>query len=824
MVRLGATLLLSALVLTGLSVPLGPLPPLGALLEPFGGFWTVAEDAVPVYRQTLGFPGLEGPVEVFRDQDYVPHVFAESDEDLFRAVGYLHASDRLFQMDLQRRAATGSLAEVLGPEFVETDRFFRSIGMNWAVERTLEAYDEATLTVLEAYAEGVNARLREVGSRGLPLEFKLLNYEPRPWTPADSIAFVKLMGWSLSGTFEDLELQLFVDAYGLEAAEELFPVDMPLQPIPIVRPGHPPLPPPAMGSSEAPASLDRETLQGLLAWAQTAERVVAPFQGLGSNNWAVAPERSATGSALLANDPHLALNLPALWYQMRLASPSFNVHGVSLLGVPLVVLGFNENIAWGFTNVGADVVDFYVEELDPTDPTRYRHANEWKEFEVREEVIRVRGAADIPLQINITVHGPMITEAGERVAVNWTGHLPTFEVRAGLRLNRATNWDEFRAALVDFHVPAQNVVYADGEGNIGIVVNGLYPIRSPECPGPQPAGRLPMDGASGDCGWVGVVPMEEVPDEFNPRQGYVLSANQKPVGPWYGHYLGWSWADRYRAERIDEVLAASEAHDDETMKALQLDHVSKAAEAFVPFLLEAYDEAGLQGPEIHPRAAEVIRLLRDWDFVMDKDRAEPSIYWIWLHHYREATFRDEWREAGLEGVRLPSVTVLEWLSLNEASFPWFHDVSTPQEETRDAILLRALVEALDFLVEEMGQEPEDWTWDRLHRIQLRHLTGLGALSTAVLPRDGGSFTVDVAHGGFRDGRLLVTTGPSWRLVVDLGTPIRAWGVYPGGQSGNPLSPHYADLWALWMDGEYQVLGLPSQEAIEVPVAANGRRY
>ncbi|MFQ5837746.1 MAG: penicillin acylase family protein [Thermoplasmata archaeon] len=813
-VKLAAILILSGLFLTAFSVPIGPLPPIGDLLEPLGGIWTVGEDAVPVYQQTLNLPGSTGPVRVFRDQYWVPHVFADNDTDLYIAVGYLHASDRLFQLDMQRRAATGSLSEVLGPSTLETDKFLRSIGLKYASERTLEDTDNETLGALQAYALGVNAYIGEVTPNRLPLEFKLLNYRPKQWEPLDSIAFVKLMGWSLSGGFTDLELKLFEDAFGPEAAEELFPVEMPLQ-LPIIPPGPPQPTSEVYEASASPPDLSRTAVKDLLARYSAVKPILGPFQLLGSNNWVVGSEKSATKAPMLANDPHLSLTMPSIWYQVRLSSPSYNVYGVSLLGLPLAVLGFNDRIAWGMTNVGADVVDFFVEEVNPENEMQYLYRGQWENFTVREEVIQVRGGGSVTLQMKISVHGPIVTRLEQTVAMQWTGHMPTSEFRALLRLNKASDWEEFRAALKDFHVPAQNIVYADVEGNIGIIVNGLYPIRG------KGLGRVPVDGSSGEYDWVGFVPFEEVPSSFNPKQGFLVSANQKPTRPGYSYYLGWEWADRYRAERINDFLKESDSLTLDDMRTLQNDHFSVAAREFVPFLIEAFDSLGDRGASLHPDVPPAIDLLKAWDYMMEASEVAPSLYWMWLYNYREATFRDNWDDAGLAQVGPPSVTILEKMTKFEPSSSWFDVVTTGQVETRDDIIRTAFASALDYLEEEMGAQVEDWVWGDLHRLQVRHLTELDILGSGILPRDGGSFTVDVAHGSFSDGRLLVTSGPSWRMIVDLRQPVVGDGTYPGGQSGNPLSPHYSDLLDLWLEGDYQSLELTSEVALKAGVARRG---
>ncbi len=817
--KLASTLIVSALVITVLSVSLGPLPPIGNLLEPLGGVWTIAEDASPVRRQTLSFAGLQQPVEVYRDNFYVPHIFAKNDMDLHMAVGYLHAYDRLFQMDMQRRAGRGDLSEVLGASMLETDKFLRSIGLKYAAELTLEAYDTETLEVLEAYAAGVNTRIREVAPNALPLEFKLLSYKPRPWVSLDSIVVNKFMGWDLSGEFTDLELKLFQEAFGPEATEELFPIQIPF-PLPIIPEESSPAAPSPRDLTPS-ADLSQDTVRELLALKSSLDPLLGQFRSLGSNNWVVSGSRTDTGAPILANDPHLDLTLPSIWYQMRLSSPSYNVYGVSLTGAPVVVIGFNEHIAWGFTNVGADVVDFFEEKTRPGNENEYLYRGQWVDFDTRQETIHVKGRASVTFEMKISKHhGPVITSRGQTVAMQWTGHRPTFEVKALLSLNKASNWGEFRAALADFHVPAQNVVYADDAGNIGIVVNGLYPIRK------NGLGRLPVDGSNGTYDWVGFIPFDEVPSAFNPDQGFLVSANQKPTLE-NEPYLGWSWLNRYRAARINEVLGESNSISVEDVKALQLDHVSVAAREFVPLLLQAFRSLTDSGASLHPKAPEAIQRLEGWDYDMDAEEVPPTLYWMWIWNFMKATFRDEWDDKGLSQVRFPSMSVLEALAKFDRTSAWFDDVETQSKvEVLEDIVRNSFMETLDNLVQLMGTEMDDWLWGSLHVIQVRHLTELDALSSDVMPRDGGSFTVDVASSSLSYGRVLVTSGPSWRMIVDFSPTLTGGlptglGAYPGGQSGHPLSPHYEDLLVLWMRGEYHDLRL-SREA-DLSAAPPSRR-
>ncbi len=710
------------------------------------------------------------------------------------------------------------MAEVFGQSFVETDRFIRTVGLPWASERTLQAADNETQEALQAYADGVNAYISEVSPLDLPLEFKLLNYRPASWQPLDTIALTKFLGWSLSGSFEDLQLSLFLDAYGQEAVDELFPINSPF-PIPII-PQEPSgvSPSPSVHYTSPGPAASRGLMRNLLSREAQMGPILGKFESMGSNNWVVSGERTSSGAPILANDPHLGLTAPAIWYMLRLSSPSFNVYGVSLLGAPLPVLGYNEHISWGFTNVGADVVDFFIEEVRPGNDLQYLYRGQWTNFEVRDEVIGVRGGGSVHFQLRISRHGPVISDLevasgfDDTIAMQWTGHQPTQEFRAIFNVNKASNWEEFRAALEDFHVPAQNIIYADAAGNIGLLVNGLYPVRD------RGLGRFPVEGSSGDYDWNGSVRYDQIPASYNPDQGFLVSANQIPTLE-SEPYLGWSWADRYRAARINEVLNSTERVSVDDVKALQLDHVSVAAREFVPYLIDAFRTLPDRGASLHSKAPGAISLLASWDYEMVVEDVAPTLYSHWISTYRTSTFVDEWMAADLEGVNFPSLTVLENMTKFKPSSRWFDDVGTSGSEERDDIIRRAFVDALDDLEENFSADMSTWRWGDLHVLQLVHLTGLMPLSSDVVPRPGDASTVDVAGYSLSDGRFLVTSGPSWRLVVDYsptltGSVAAAYGVYPGGQSGRALSPHYMDLFELWRSGEYVDLGLTEGDDFE----------
>lgn len=784
------TVALSAVFLILLSTPMGILPPIGGLANPGGGIWVVGEGAAHPIRQEISFPELQSTVTVYRDRLGIPHIFAANEHDLFFAQGYVHAQDRLWQMDVTRRVGLGELAEAFGPsigdlDVVELDTFIRTIGLPHLARTFAAETDPAApyARAAAAYAEGVNAYLRVTGTLGLPLEFKLLNYGARPWTTADSLAVGLYLTWSLSGTFEDLDLSLIAEGIGIDAVNELFPIEGPFQrpvdPHPGTKGGG------LFGEGFGVAARD------VLAKESALTALIGSGPLFGSNNWAVAGNRTDTGKPRLANDPHLSFQLPAIWYENHLVGGGFDVYGVSLPGVPTVVLGQNRNIAWGATNVGGDVIDLYRETVDGD---RYLFEGSWRDLDVRPETIRVKGGEPIALTVRSTVHGPLVTERGQTLAMRWTGTEGKDLLRAFYEINRAGDWTDFTNALQSYTVAAQNFVYADTAGHIGIRSNGLYPIRNFDA-------RFVAEGATGMNEWTGFVPFDEYPQAFDPDEGYVLSANQQPQHDGYPYYMGWSWDPGYRARRIAEIFEADDRVTADDLAAMQLDTLDVMAREFTPYVVRA-----VSGNCASAACTSALAATQAWDFRMDPELAAPAIWWRFANHLREQMFTDEWQAAGIDGLLWPFPNVMEDLLKNDPDSPWWDDVRTAARETWDDIVRRAWGFAVDDLVAELGPSVSTWRWGDVHHRTFAHLTALGPLSRGPFRSGGSTLTVNVAPGD------LASAGPSWRLLADLSDLTKSRGVYPGGQSGNPLNPHYDDLLALWLDGEYHDFVLPMSAA------------
>jgi len=776
-------------------------------------------------RSELPLPGLSAPAEVYRDRYGIPHIYARSTEDAYFALGYLHATDRLFQMELFRRRASGTLAEIFGKSALEEDIFIRQLGLRRSVEGAWRDPRFETKLKMEivGYCAGVNARLRELEGRGFPEVFRNLGFTPAAWTPVDALVFLKYMAWDQSGTDTDVWMGMLVQKLGLETVEELFPLDRPYE-IPTVAPGlspaRPTLPTPSgqvPGGAIVAALCERRTATVLdsigdrstsfpAGYADAARELHSRFVSgrfgsqfsFGSNNWAIDGTKSATGKPILANDPHLGFSLPSIWYTAHLVAPGLNVMGVTFAGSPYVIIGHNERIAWGFTNMQADAVDYFIEKTDAQRPNQYFYKGAWHETLRRTEEIAVRGEPPVRLEIESTVHGPLVTNHGLRLALSWMGLGPTLDAMAIAHLSTARNVSDFREALRDLSVPALNVVYADADGNIAMAPHGALPLRK------RGQGRWPVDGSTGEFDWVGTIPDDQLPFALNPPQHYVASANGRPAAVGYPHYLGWMWDASYRTRRIHELLRTHDHITSGQMEQFQMDAHDVAAEAFVPVLVSAYDHKPFGDATVKAAIEE----LRHWNFEATPESVAPTIWWAWFKKFPDSVWKDNFDAAGVEpwagswgysgtNQRLPIVEVLEYLTRENPNSAWFDDVRTPQVETRDDVMASSFVAAVEQLVKESGGGVREWKWEKTNVLKLHSLSQQSALDRGGMTVRGDGFTLCPGGEGGE-----VSGGASWRMVVDLANPAHSFGVYPGGQSDDPTSPHYDDLVKPWADGNY----------------------
>jgi penicillin amidase len=658
-----------------------------------------------------------------------------------------------------------------------------------------------------AYADGVNAFIDGLGRRDLPFEYRLLGARPSPWKPVYSLYLLKVMGWNLAYWNGDLRRLRLHAHVGEAAAAALFPVHSPIQQP--IQPNGESGPrsdfrriPPPRGPDIAALELvrDLEAALGPLADARGSDSEPPP---LGSNNWAVAPARTASGYALLAGDPHLELTLPAIWHEAHIAvAGELDVYGVTIPSVPAVLIGFNRDVAWSFTNTGADVIDFYEEEFDdPEAPTRYLVDGEWRPLTRRIEQYRGRGGTVLAVDTLYHTHrGPVVTREDRRLSMRWTVLESSVETRTFWDANRASSVEEWLDAIAPFAAPAQNGIVADRNGTIAIRSTGRFPLH------PDGVGLEVRDGSVGASDWIGFWPLERYPTSVNPEQGYLASSNQQPIDPQVDPtYLGANWPTPWRAIRINTLLAADSAVTPDAMRRYQTDPGNARADMFLPFFLDAV-RVRSEVAEVDPRTREAARLLAEWDRLYTKENERAVLFEYAVSELNQRVW-DELLLPPEEGrsarrVFTPSSVVLASL-LHQPESVWWDDRRTPDvAEERDGILVECLAEALDRVKEDHG-EPGDggWRWDGIRHANIYHMLGIPSLSALDLPLQGGSGNLNPSSGSGRHGA-------SWRMVVELGPEVRAWSVYPGGQSGNPMSPYYADRITKWVNGELDPVLFP----------------
>ena len=769
-------------------------------------------------------PGLEAPVEVIRDRHGIPHIAAGSEEDALYALGFVHAQDRMWQMEMNRRIGSGRLSEVLGAAALETDRLLRVLGLRHRAKASLEHLEPASRDRLAAYARGVNAWIES--RRGpLPPEFLVLGVEPAPWTATDSALVPKLMSLDVARewTRDRMRLRLskvlppdriadFYTPYRADkprgvvpartgASSSLAPasgspaLDTSRHARAAVAPGS--VPPPFETPSPDPA------LSRMLS-------ALAPIRGYpGSNSWVVDGTRSATGKPLLANDPHLGLTVPSIWYLAHLSWPGVDVVGATLPGMPVMVLGHNGRVAWGVTNTGPDVQDLFIERVDASDRSRYLAPDGWRAFDVRRERIRVEDGDDVVLEVRESRHGPVLgdmfnergrsNEAGEVLAIAWTALRDDDRtLRAALGLPHVRDWKSFVANARDFHSPQVNITYADVDGNIGFLAPGLVPIRRGR-PDERP-GTVPRPGWEARHDWQGFVPFEELPRVHNPAGGAIVTANHQVVPDRYPHHITFEWAGGYRAERIMEKLSERHRHDVAGFRALQHDRISLFARALLPRLRRVADPPGAGETVERARA-----LLDAWDADMDPERPEPLIFHAWIWEFGRLVSADELGalQRSAWGRKGPFIQrVLEERGV------WCDDGGTVAVETCAQMLRRALVTAMDRLARDHGDDPGAWRWGDAHVALARHRpfgrTPLAPLFNLSGPAPGSTHAVNAfSFSPLSEARPFASThGPGMRAIYDLADLDRSLFTLSTGASGNVLSPWYRNLEKRWRDGEY----------------------
>ena len=805
-INLAAALVVSAAVLYVAFFPSGPLPALGPAFNPTTGAWTMAADA-QVTDRTLSLSGLEQPVRVVFESNGTAHVTAQTDHDLFLATGYVHARFRLFQMDLLRRQGAGRLSEVVGKAAIDTDTFELQLGLLRTAQaewNALQAGDPLRQALI-AYAQGVNDRIREAESmHQLDAMFTLLGYEPKPWTPLDSLLVKGDMTQTLNFTDTPLVMALLNKSLGADLTSEWFPLlppnpQSPYDPGPYFKDA----PAPIQTASDVSA-IDAESAAALYQrLAALPEGLIA--HGGASNNWAVAGAKSVSGGALLAGDPHLHLTLPAIWFQMTQDSPSYHTSGVAIPGTIGVLIGHNQHIAWSLTDAQNQQTFFYVEKEDASHPGKYFWNGTWTPYKTVSYDIPVLRGATRHLKVKISVHGPVISERGQTTSVWWAGNIPSQDLTVLMGIGRASSWTEFRDALRDWYSPTHNFVYADDKGNIGLISAGYYPQVPARA---QP--WLPMPG-TGEYDVTGTIPYADIPQAYDPPDNIIWSANQRQVTAGYPYYIGTAsnfFDAGYRANEIHRVLSQPGKLSAADMQALQTDTRDFLASEMVPVLLQS-----LSGEKLTPNESLVVDALRGWDYRMDTNSVAATIWWHYWGWYMTETFGPWWKSRAVPfdmGEVWDGLTQdLETWTLTDPNNGAFSAPGVGSRSAKDAER-KSFHKLITDLAKMYGPDPRTWTYGRAHKRVLENLAQVRGLNYGPRP-DRGDGNTPLAAGGYPS-----THGPSWRMVVDWGAgSFNA--IYPGGQSENPASSWYTNRVTTWWDGRYAPM-LDSTHAAAAPGA------
>jgi penicillin amidase len=799
----------------------GEVPPLGALLSPSSGLWSNAADDLPA-SATAKIPALSDAVEIRYDARSVPHIFAKTDEDAARALGYVVARDRLFQLEVQSRAGEGTLTELVGDVALPADQQTRRLGMSRAAEKQFAALDTAgpLYRTLRAYAEGINAYRTSLSSAQLPMEYKLLQKTPREWLPLHSMNLLMRMGFTLAHAPIELDLLQARALVGDSAARAMWdassPVQEPIQPAPRNAPRDAlvPLPAPGTPSVEATRMLTAMGMgSGPLRWgsdsALSADDRYALQQerAFASNNWAVAPSRSASGLALLAGDPHLELTLPSIWYEVHMVSGTRDVGGVAIPGLPGIAIGYTRALAWSFTNTGGDVMDFWRETVDNAAlPRTYELDGKQEPLEMRVEPYRNKDGRVIATDtVYYTHRGPMRKQGATWLSMRWTVLEAGTELLGFAAGVYATTAEGFLDSLAaHYKAPAQNMIVADTAGTIAIRSTGLHPIRAN-----KGRGTDILDGRTRANDWQGFRTLSQYPQSVRPAQGFLASANQEPIDPQLDSlYLGTdAHYEIWRALQINRLLRADSSMTPDKMRRLHSDPGSVRAERLVPALVSAA-RARIAAGEGSPSLAAAEKILAAWDRRYTRDNTGARLFETSLARLSGLLW-DELIPADSAAPQVrPSESRLLQLLPDSSNLWWDDRRTTNVREDRDRLIARALVAAYDTLVVDFGDPAvTPWTWGRVAPAHPRHLLRLDGFSAAPTPIDGGRGTLNPSVGS-----RLANFGASWRMVVELDKQPRIMAVYPGGQSGNPASPRYLDRLAMWGTGSLDSVRTPRTPA------------
>lgn len=792
--------IISAAITTGLVVVLHTklvLPaPLGNLLSPQHGIWQNAEKANEDFTADLKFPQLNGNVSVYLDDRLVPHIFAENENDAYFVQGYLHAKFRLWQMELQTLSAAGRASEIIGEKALEHDREFRRLGMVYAAEiAEKELEKDATIKAeCDAYTSGVNAYINSLTESTLPLEYKLIGYKPELWSNLKTSLFLKYMSYDLAAGEDDFEMTNAKSFFSSDDFAKLFPaIQDSLDPI--IPKGTPFQPQKVF--PKTPLNVDSVYFNTKQVTVKENEK---PDKGNGSNNWAVSGKKTKSGAPILCNDPHLGLNLPSLWYEIQISTPAFNAYGVSFPGAPSVIIGFNDSCAFGFTNGGRDVRDYYEVQFKDKTRMEYLFNGTYHYTKFRIDTIKVKGRPDFidsvayvqlgnnwcPVMFDETYTGGRTT-GNKNYAVRWTAHDPSNELKIFTMLNHARNYTDYSAAVTNLQTPGQNCLFASKNGDIAIRTQGNWPAKW------KGQGDFIMPGIDTSYLWQGMIPQDEIPFQYNPERGFVSSANQKPVDETYPYYLGRNYP-MYRGYQINRRLNNMSAVTPQDMMALQTDNYNALAEMAMPLFLKNIRENDLNTDE-----KKYLKILKGWNLRNDVGSKGATVFEKLWELFQDVVFKDEYEKAP-KVVQYPFESSLLEGILKDSVYKYLDNTNTPQVESFSDNLTAAFKATAAALKTKEAEGKLDW--EKYKATHINHLAKLAPFSRMNLPIGGGGHNINATKE---------VHGPSWRMVISLTQKTEAYGVYPGGQSGNPGSKFYDNFVDQWAAGKYYTLWVMSKE-------------
>lgn len=769
---------------------------LAAIVGSLAMFWL--SGSLPLEEGRMRVKGISASTDIIRDRFGIPHIKANNLADAMYSLGVVHAQDRLWQMEMGRRAIAGRLSEVAGTATLDTDKFLRGLGLENVAAQTIPQFDPVTRQVLDAYSAGVNHIIQTQSDSidPLPPEFVLARLDPEPWQPKDSVGLTKGMALFLSGNFYDelMRARLLADL-GKEKLIELY------QPYPGEK---------LLDIPDELASLfQKPEVSHLIESNHRQILANLPFgydAHNGSNNWAVDGTRTTSGRPLLANDPHLGLSIPSTWYFAHLETPEIKVIGATLPGVPGIVLGRTDRIAWAYTNTGPDTQDLYLERINPTNDNEYQTPTGWQSFESVDEIIQVKGEDPYVLKLRRTRHGPVLSDfwknaqkaapQGYALALRWTA-LETSDMtfQSGIKVLTASNWGQFREAMADYHAPQQSILYADVDGNIGFIAPAKVPIRHPDN---KLKGTIPQPGWDPVYDWQGTIPFEELPQILNPSTGTLMTANARVVPDDYPYYINRDWADPERAQRIRDLLAERHTHSIESFKAIQTDHTSLFEPKFLPLLLESQPSSDL--------GIALRDLMQGWKGQMPADSNQPLIFHAWYRELVRRVLQDDLRGHFDDYWDFRGRFMLSILAHNAH---WCDDIGTQAFESCQDQSSLAMDDATRYLEATYGNDPTQWRWGKAHHARMKHrpLSDVGPLHRLFgldVEMGGGPFSPMQMRFSMKDKNFPFASihGPGMRAIYDMAEPDRSLFIHTTGQSGNWLSPLYADFAPLWASGQF----------------------